>query len=90
MHHIVDSENNLSPRAKNLESMDTDVNDLKTNVSWNEDKCMGQSERQATLQRSVSRKFFDADGLRPDRVLKIEARLQGCPMTYSVKDGTHG
>jgi hypothetical protein len=68
---------------------------LKTNVSWDEDKCMEQSERQAMLQRSVSRKFFDADSLRPDRVLKRETMLQkiskkGCSMTYSVKDGTHG
>ena len=37
---------------------------------------MAQSERQATLKRSVSRDFFDADGLRPDRVLKREIRLQ--------------
>ena len=37
---------------------------------------MGQSERQTTLQWSVSRKFFDADGLRSDRVLKREDRLQ--------------
>ena len=52
------------------------MDDLKTNASWDEDECMGQSERQATLQRSVSREFFDADGLRPDRVLKREIRLQ--------------
>jgi len=49
---------------------------LQTNVSWDEDECMGQSERQTTLQWSVSQKFFDADGLRSDRVLKREARLQ--------------
>ena len=29
-----------------------------------------------TVQRSVRREFFDADGLRPDRVLKRETRLQ--------------
>jgi hypothetical protein len=52
------------------------VDDLKTNASWDEDECMAQSERQATLQRSVSRECFDADSLRPDRVLKREARLQ--------------
>ena len=49
---------------------------LKTNVSWDEDECVGQSERQTTLQWSVSREFLDADGLRSDRVLKREARLQ--------------
>jgi hypothetical protein len=37
---------------------------------------MEQSERQAMLQRSVSRELFDADGLRPDRVLKRETMLQ--------------
>ena len=76
MHHIVDSENTLSPGTKSPDSRDTDVDDLKTDASWDEDECMGQSERQATLQRSVSREFFDADGLRPDRVLKRETRLQ--------------
>ena len=52
------------------------MDDLKTNASWEDGECMGQSERQATLQRSVSREFFDADRLRPDRVLKREIRLQ--------------
>ena len=37
---------------------------------------MGQSERQATLQWFFSREFIDADGLRPDRVLKRKIRLQ--------------
>ena len=76
MHDIVDSENTLSPGTKSPDSRDTDVDDLKTNASWDEDGCMGQSERQTTLQWSVSREFFDADGLRPDRVLKRETRLQ--------------
>ena len=49
---------------------------LKTNASWDEDKCMARSERQTTLQWSVSREFFDEDGLRSDRVLKREDRLQ--------------
>jgi hypothetical protein len=49
---------------------------LKTNASWDEDECMARSERQTTLQWSVSREFFDADGLRSDRVQKREARLQ--------------
>ena len=76
MHHIVDSENTLSPGTKSPDSRDTDVDDLKTNASWDEDECVSQSERQTTLLRSVSREFFDADGLRPDRVLKRETRLQ--------------
>ena len=76
MHHIVDSENTLSPGTKSPDSRDTDVDDLKTNASWDEDECVSQSERQTTLLRSVSRKFFDADGLRSDRVLKRETRLQ--------------
>ena len=76
MHHIVDLENTLSPGPKSPYSKDTDVDDLKTNASWDEDECMGQSERQAILQRSVSRECFDADGLRPDRVLKRETMLQ--------------
>ena len=76
MHHIVDSENILSPGTKSPDSRDTDVNDLKINAFWDEDECMGHSERQAMLQRSVNREFFDADGLRSDRVLKRETRLQ--------------
>ena len=76
MHHIVDSENTLSSGTKNPDSRDTDVDDLKTNASWDKDECMGQSERLTTLQWSVSREFFDSDGLRPDRVLKRETRLQ--------------
>ena len=76
MHHIVDSENTLSPGTKSPDSRDTDVDDLKTNASWDEDECVSQSERQTTLLRSVSREFFDADGLRPDRVLKRDTRLQ--------------
>ena len=52
------------------------MDDLKTNASWDKDECMGQSERLTTLQWSVSREFFDADGLRADRVLKREIRLQ--------------
>ena len=76
MHHIIDSENTLSPGTKSPDSRDTDVDDLKTNASWDEDECSGQSERQAMLQRSVSRELFDADGLRPDRVLKRETMLQ--------------
>ena len=84
MHHIVDSEKTLSPGTKSLDSRDTDVDDLKTNASWDEDECMGQSERQAMLQRSVSQEIFDADGLRPDRVLKREARLQEIPQKRVV------
>ena len=38
-----------SPGTKSPYSRDTDVNDLKTDVSWDEDKCMGQSERQEML-----------------------------------------
>jgi hypothetical protein len=68
MHHIVDLENTLSPGTKSPGSRDTDADDLKTNASWDEDECMGQSERQAMLQGSISRECFDADGWRPDRV----------------------
>jgi hypothetical protein len=49
MHHTVDSENTLSPGTKSPDSRDTDVDDLKTNASWDEDECMAQSETQATL-----------------------------------------
>ena len=76
MHHIVDSENTLSSGTKSPDSRDTDVDDLKPNASLDKDECMGQSERLTTPQWSVSREFLDADGLRPDRVLKRETRLQ--------------
>jgi hypothetical protein len=76
MHHTADLENTLSPGIKSPDSRDTDVDDLKTNSSWDEDECMGQSERQAILQRFVSQECFDADGFRLDRVLKRETMLQ--------------